>query len=73
MELILCIGSISVGYYNGLNAAVSYLYCTAQPNSNALLLRYTGGSGGTAVFTGNASLCSSSVNLIFGGTYVATT
>ena len=66
-------GSISVGYYDGLNAAVSYLYCTAQPNSNHLLFRYTGGSGGTQVYTGNAALCSSSVNIVFGGTYVATT
>ena len=66
-------GSISVGYYDGSNAAVSYLYATAQPGSNHLLLRYTGGSGGVQVFNGNASLVSSSFNIVFGGTYVATT
>ena len=64
--------AIAVGYYSGLNVAASGFYATAQPNTTELLIRYTGGSGGTIVSTAVGALLSSSHNIIFGGTYMTT-
>jgi len=63
--------AIAVGYFTGLSVGVSTLFVTAQPNSNQLLVRYTGASG-TSTSTGIGQLLLSSHDIIFAGTYMTT-
>ena len=62
---------ISVGYFDGLNTSISMMLATAQPNSSKLLMRMVSGTGAGSISTLRGTHLNSTMNVIVGGTYIA--
>lgn len=62
---------ISVGYFDGLNTTISMMLATAQPNSSKLLMRMISGTGAGSIATLRGTHLNSTMNVIVGGTYIA--